>query len=219
MLNVCFAGLRSFGVDGKRALESLRSVRSVDGRTPFAKKMFRAVDLMARLAQEWMENPLYLGPSGRPKVLSVYGKGVSFAALVRRHFGRRKVNVVLEFAIKTGVLERVGSDKVAQVNPFVMVTGDPNLVLARTVLSIRWLIDVAKRNGLRSSDKAGLVPERMAFALVPKERSAAFAELMRPQLSNVTEMANGWLTQYAVRDQSRQSGTELVGVHTYVFRD
>lgn len=116
------------------------------------------------------------------------------------------------------MLERVGPNQVAQVNPIVLMTGDPLLVLARAVLSVRWLLGVAQRNGLRSSGRA-MVPDRMAFMVVPKKYGDAFADFMRPQLSNVVEMADGWLTKYAVRDQDGHAGSELVGVHTYVFRD
>jgi hypothetical protein len=219
MVGVCLATARSFGVDTDKVLEALHSTGSRPGRVTFARQLFRDVDLLARVAQDWMENAGYLDDAGRPKLLPIRGKEESFSTLARKHFGERNLNEIIELAARLGMLERVGADKVAQLSPFVMMTGDPLLVMARAVLSVRWLLGVAQRNGLELSGTAGRVPERMAFMVVPKECAAAFAELMRPQLSNVAEMANRVLTQYAVRDQDSRQGTELVGVHAYVFRD
>jgi len=219
MVGVCLAAARAFGVDVSKVMTALHSVRSAHGRVVLARKLFRDVELLSRLAQDWMEQGPYLDPSGRPKLLPVTGEGASFATLARKHFRGRKLNEVLEIAVRLRMLERVGENQVAQVSPIVMMTGDPVLMLARAVLSVRWLLGVAERNGPGSRGRAGRVPERMACMVVPKKYAAAFVDLMRPQLSNVAEMANRLLATYGVRDQDRSTGSELVGVHAYVFRD
>jgi hypothetical protein len=219
MLSVCLMGLRSFGVDAEKTLKSQRSIRSLNGQVPVARKIFQDSLSLGELATEWMENAHYVDQSGRPSVLPIRGKGATFSTLVQKYFGKRRLDEILDFAMRTRVIERVGSDKVAQVNAVVMLTGDPLLVLARTVLSVRWLLDVARRNGLRASDQSELVPERLACSLIPRARSAEFADLMRPYLYNMTERTNRWLAKYTVRDRRREGDTELVGVHTYVFRD
>lgn len=121
--------------------------------------------------------------------------------------------------MQTRVIERVGSDRVALLNAVVMLTGDPLLLLALRVLSIRRLLDAARRNSLRASDRAGLVPEHIASSVIPLDQAVDFSDLVRPYPSNVVDMANRWLSKYSVRDQPRAANSELVGVRTFVFRD
>ena len=221
LLSVCLAALNSYGVDAAKVLESQRSVRSLSTQAPTARKIFHDMHRLGELTTEWTENPHYVDHSGRPKVLPIDGKGASFATLVRKYFGVRRLPEILALAYRTRVLEQVGPDRVAQLNATVMSTGNPVPLLARTVLSVRWLLNVAERNGLRSSDKAQLVPERMACSVVAKEHFAEFSDLMRPQLSNLVDMGNRWLTKCTVKAGPKGIGrrARLIGVHAYVFRD
>lgn len=220
MLGVCLAALRAFGVDPEKILKSRRVDFEAEGRAPCARKIYDNLQALAELATEWTENRRYLDKSGRPAVLPIRGKGVTFHKLVRKYFGARSLEKVLKLALHTRVVERVGSDRLAQLNTVVMVRGDPILVLARSVLSIRWMLEVAKQNGLRpSEEKAGLLPEIIACSLIPRDEAPKFAELLRPHLANFADMANRRLSKYSVRDQPRAADAALVGVHTYVFRD
>lgn len=217
MLSVCLAGLRPFGVNPWAALKAVSSGGPRTGRAELADKIFRDIDLLGRVAQDWAEHPEFVDPSGHPKILPIYGTGATFATLTRRHFGKRSLKQILEFGVRTKVIERVGADKVAQLAACVMLTGNPVLMLAHIVLSMRRLLDVGKRNSLISAESR--VPERFAYRLIPRKESERFANVMRPQLINTVEMANRLLMKYSVRDRPRRAGDELVGVHAYVFRD
>ena len=221
LVEVCLVAMRAYGLDVMKILRSQLTRSAQRGRAPIARKIFRDAYWLSELATEWTENPKFVDATGRPQVIPIHGTNTSFAALTRKYFGRRKLSEVLDLAFRTRVIERVGSDKVAQRNACVMLTGNPILLLARAVLCVRWLLKVTESNGIHAAVRSGLLPERMAFSVIPDKRSAQFANVMRPQLSNAIEMGNRWLSKYTVRNRAKDIDRKggLVGIHAYVFRD
>jgi hypothetical protein len=221
LLSVCLAALRPYGVDPQKALRSQLSREASVAQTPVARRLFQDADRLGDLANEWTENPQFIDQSGRPLVLPIRGRGPTFETLIRRYFGPKRLRDILELAIQTRVVERVGRDRVAHVNSCVMLTGHRVLLLARAVLSVQWMLAGAENNGLPLKEQSDLLPERMACAYISKERVTEFSSLMLPHLFNVVDMANRWLSEHMVRDRSKeaQDHTRLVGVHAYVFRE
>ncbi|MGH8254605.1 MAG: DUF6502 family protein [Steroidobacteraceae bacterium] len=221
LVGVCLAAVRPYGVDSAQVLRSPLTVKASTGRATFARKLFHDTYWLGELATEWTENPDYVDASGRPRVLAVYGQGATFAALVRRYFGARRLQPILKLALRTGVVEQVGSHKVAHVNACVMLTGQSTLLLARAVLCVRGLLSATQSNGLGVSKTTQLSPDRLACSFVPRESFGQFAGLMRPQLHNLVDQGNRWLSDHTVRDRPRDAEDRkgLMGVHAYVFRD
>ena len=221
LLQVFMAAIRSYGVDARRVLKSQLAAKSFHDRTPVAKKLMHDVHWLGELATEWAENPHYVDEAGRARVLAIEGKGESFASLADKYFSDRRLKQIVELALRTRVIARVGRDRVAQLNTCVMLTGNPILLLARAVLCVRWLLAATESNGLRAGKKSKLSPDRLAFNFVSKERFEEFANAMRPQLFNVVDTGNRWMGKHTVRDRPRAGSgkAELMGVHAYVFHD
>lgn len=221
LLAVVAAALRPYRFNVARLLRLQAEAPASHGRSPIARKLFQEINSLAALATEWSQSSSYIDASGRPRVLSIRGKAGSFAALAKQYFGKRSVTSVLEFAVETGIAARVGADQVAQVNACVMLTGNRLFLLSRAILSVGWLLGAARANSHAKAKASERWPERQAYAVVPKESFGAFADQMRPQLYNLADVADRWLTRHAVRDQSRLSSRDsgLVGLHTYVFHD
>lgn len=221
LLGVCVAALQCYGVQGARILKTDPSKILAAKRPRLAARLLHDTFSLGKVVEDWSENPRYIDESGRPRVLPLRGRGSTFSALVAKHFGRRDTQRVLELALRTRVVERVGPDKVAQINACVMLTGHPTLLLARAVLSIRGFLEVIRRNSATNAKRSALSPERMATAYVRREDFEEFAALMRPQLSNLTDQGNRWLTAHMVRDRPRASDRDVAftGVHAYVFQE
>jgi hypothetical protein len=102
-----------------------------------------------------------------------------------------------------------------------MLTGHPALLLARAILCVRGLLQATERNAFSAKTRDGLSPDRLALSYVPKESFGEFGAFMRPQLHNVADQGNRWLSEHTVRDRPRDSGhnARLMGVHAYVFSD
>jgi hypothetical protein len=221
LLSVCVATMHRYGVDPKKVLRALLTSGDWTAQTFLAKVLFHNADRLGDLTNEWNENPRFLDQSGRPMVLPLRGSGATFETLVRKYFGPKRLTEILEFALHTRVVERIGPDQVAPVNKCVMLTGDRVLLLARAVLSVQWLLSSAENNGISQNEPSKSLPERMACGYIPKECVAEFSSLMRPHLYNVLDMGNRWLSEHTVRDapEGAEDRAALVGLHAYVFRE
>ena len=221
LIGVCLAALRAYGVDSAGVLRSRAPLMPAAARATFARRLFHDTFWLGELATEWTENPLYMDQSGRPRVLAIDGEGATFAALVRKYFGPRRLRSVLELAQRTRVIERIGEDRVAQLNACVMLTGQPLLLLARAILCVRGLLAATQSNARGAAKPSELSPDRLACSYVPKESFEEFAGFMRPQLHNVMDQGNRWLSEHTVRDRPRETDNKrgLMGVHAYVFSD
>src|SRR5665213_450396 len=107
LLGVCMATLGRYGVDARRLAELAGEAIGSRGEIPTASKMFQDTERLGDLANEWTESPQYVDASGRPRVLPITARGLSFTTLVRKHFAGRLAGEILEMGCKTRVLERV----------------------------------------------------------------------------------------------------------------
>lgn len=218
---VSCAMLANLGVDIGRTLQAKSIYKVSTARAPQARELFHKALWLGELANEWSENSAFLDKSGRPAILPLEGRTASFAALCRKYFPSTSVEHVLALGAKTGMVERVASDKVALVNVCLMLNGQRDLMLARAVLCVRGLLGGMVRSAKAKSLGPELWPDRMACGYVRKERFNAFASAMRPQLHNAVEQGNRWLAGHTVRESrphpARKSA--LMGVHAYVFND
>ena len=221
LLSVAASILNLFGVDSTKVLASEAIHAPATARAPFSKQLFHDALWLGELALEWSESSEYLDAAGHPKVLAIQGQGCSFSSLVGKYFEGGRTAQILELGIRTRVVERVGEDRVALINACVMLTGQPALMLARAVICVRGLLEGMVRNATDTKSDALRWPDRMACSYVPKESFGAFADAMRPQLHNVADQGNRWLSEHTVRDRSRPGleKTALMGVHVYAFTD
>ena len=219
LLCVCKAALGRYGMSAKRISKLVHEVDELSNQTPIAERLFFDLNSLGELANEWAEN--YVDASGRPRIIPIIGRGNTFASLVRKYFGARRLNEILKLACSTRVIETLGANKVAQLNAGVMLTGKPVLLLARAILSVRWLLATAENNGREASGNVNFWPERLACGVVSDKCFSEFAEMMRPQIANLANMSNRWLAKHAVTGirGNKNQKTKFVGLHAYVFRD
>jgi len=221
LLSVAASCLSFFGVESAKVLASDAIHAPATARAPLSTQLFHDALWLGELALEWSESSEYLDAAGHPKILAIQGQRCSFSSLVRKYFEGGRTAQILELGIRTRVVERVGEDRVALINACVMLTGQPALMLARAVICVRGLLEGMVRNATDTKPDALRWPDRMACSYVPKESFRAFADAMRPQLHNVADQGNRWLSEHTVRDRSRPESekTALMGVHVYAFTD
>lgn len=221
LLSVAASILKCFGVDSAKVLASDAVRAPATARAPFSKQLFHDAQWLSELALEWSESSAYLDAAGRPRILAIHGQGCTFSSLVGKYFEAGRTTQILELGVRTRLVERVGEDRVALINACVMLTGQPALMLARAVICVRGLLEGMVRNATDTKPDALRWPDRMACSYVPKESFRAFADAMRPQLHNVADQGNRWLSEHTVRDRSRHGSERkaLMGVHVYAFTD
>lgn len=218
LLGVCMAALGEYGIKPAAIAHLAAKAATNGGETPTARALFADVDKLGDLANEWAENPDFLDSTGKPKILPIHGTGVSFAGLVDRFFPGRRLEEIIEMGCRTRVLERVGASKVAQFGGCVIFAGNPTLMLAHAIHSIRWFLTTTLVNAGRKESYSAS-PDRRACSQVPAELYEEFSKVMRQPLINLVEMGNRWLSARAPAPPEASGKTVAMGVHAYVFRD
>lgn len=219
LLAVCMAALRQYGVGSSRLKCLCKEAIEFPGRMTTASRLIDDADRLAELATEWMENTAYIDAIGRPKVIPIDGAEPSFNSLVKKHFRRRKVDAILDFGLRTQVLERVGIDKVAQFGGCVIFAGNPNLMLVHAIQSVSSFLGTTLSNASLNRSSFGRLPDRKASATIPEACTDEFVRVMRHTVINTVEMANRWLTAHRDGVRAKRMKAVKVGVHAYVFRE
>ena len=221
LLAVCISGLREYGFSALKLRDWSSQATVNGGKIPTTSKLTRDAELLGELATEWTENTMYVDESGRPKVLPIEGPLPSFSSLARKYFPGRDVHYVLEFGLKTRVLERVDNDKIAQFGACVIFAGNPTLMLAHAIQSIRGFLGTTLENA--SSNRARRLiplPDRKASALISEGHLPEFIAVMRDSIVNTTEIANRWLAARELKPgRNKKAGALKVGVHAYLFHE
>lgn len=219
LLSVCVAAIKQYGVDSSQLTRLCREAVAFPGQFPTASRLIKDADRLAELANEWAENTAYVDAAGRPKVIPIRGIEPSFACLVKKHFRRRAVETVLDFGLRTRVLERVGPSKIAQFGGCVLFAGNPNLMLVHAIQSIRSFLTTTIRNAASHETSIKTLPDRKASAVVPEVCAEEFVRFIRQAVINTVEMANRWLSAHGNGTKAKNGKTVKLGVHAYVFRD
>ena len=219
MMAVCMHTLSRYGFTRKELASLSRvSEKRTGARIPATTRLFQDISDMGRLVNEWAENPRYVDSTGRPRILSITGPGPSFTTLSKGFFGKRRLEEIIQVGIATQVIERVGPNKVAQLGACVLLTGNPTLLLAHAVRSIRWFLGTANHNG-HAKQGDGSWPERQAFAEISERDFKKFVKIARGPIINFTEMCNRWLMSRTAPPKRGRSNRIVIGAQAYVFRD
>jgi hypothetical protein len=220
LLGVCMTALQAYGLDHRRTVELARKAVALKGSTPTMTRVLQDMYWIGELIGDWAENPAYLDGQGRPQVIPVNGSRISLKGLVQKFFGHRSVQEILELGCQTQVMERVGDTKVALLNDCVMFTGNPFLMLAHSIRSVRRFLSSANYNARAPADQANIWPERTAFSAVPEAVFPEFKKVMRPQIASLLEMGNRWLaSRAAVRQRAGSRRKITMGIQAFVFRE
>jgi hypothetical protein len=230
LLAACMSALRSYGLSTSSLLKLSRqaAVRQRSANKT-AKVILEATQQLAELTARWGEDPKYLDSAGRPAVLEIKGGRGDFASLAGTFFPHSRSEDVLRFGCETKVIERVGRDRVARLNDYVVFSGNSLLILAYSVRAIRRYLSTANFN--RQAHVAMALDrgraDRTSACEVFDEDVKEFMRVMRPQISDLVEMSNRWLARRASksgahrkRDSKRKSRKRKVaGIQAFLFAE
>lgn len=222
LISVCMAALRNYGLTNKGLTKLARDVAAESRpKLRYAAKLLTEAQRLAETLNKWGEDPTYLDESGRPAVLKVRGEQ-SFATLAKEFFPRKDVNEVIGLGCRANVIERVGVQKVARLNNFVLFTGNSVLQLAHSVRTVRCFLNTADFNKGVSADAVVGRPDRAAHVAVTEGDFSEFVAVIRPQISGLVEMSNRWLCERNLRkgrDSDNTGKKRVAGIQVFVFRE
>ena len=97
------------GADRKAIAELLAEITAALPKWPAdtdAKQALDSFHAAASLLQYWVTESEFLDASGKPRVLPISGRGVSFATLVRKSGGFKRADAALELLERHGAVHR-----------------------------------------------------------------------------------------------------------------
>lgn len=218
MLAVCMDTLRRHGIAQRKLRKIATTIKARGSDIPASTRLFQDVSALGRLANEWAENQLYVDASGRSKVIPIVGTAPSFSSLVHTYFPGRAVNEILQIGIGTRVVERVGLRSVGHLGACVLLTGNPTLLLAHAVRSIKWFLSTTYYNAQALDGARPARPERQVFGELSENDFDDFQKVMREPIVNLTEMCNRWLMARGPKENTGGKKV-MVGIQAYVFKD
>jgi hypothetical protein len=220
LIGVCMATLKHHGLPGKR-LAALAREAALDqsGQIRSATAVLAEAHQLAELTNRWVEDPAYRDSTGRPAVLALeQRRGRSFGGLARQFFPGRSVTSVLALACDARVIERIGAGKVALVNSTVLFTGSSLNILAYAIRSIRRLLATAEFNRRANASALENWPDRTSYVSVSDRDFHEFVRVFRPQISDLIESSNRWLSQRSIRS-GRRGARRVAGLQAFVFQE
>ena len=218
MLSACVEALKSYGLRERRLLELAHSaVVKRRSKNENAMVVLDFTQQIAEMIAKWGEDPAFLDRSGRPAVLKITGGGCDFASLVSEFFPNGNLRDVLEFGCQIKAIERVGRDKVARLNDYVVFTGNSLLILAYSVRAIRRYLSTANFNRQRQIAVVEGRADRTSASEISETDLPEFMRVMRPQISDLVEMSNRWLARRAELARDGRSRKRVAGLQAFLF--
>jgi len=220
LLTACAVALKTYGLSSTRLAALAReALAGKSKRKSSARAVLEAAQQLSEMIAKWGEHPAFLDETGRPAVLNINGQNSSFKALATEFFPDYSTTDVVEFACEANAMERVGQDKVARLNDCVVFTGNSFLILAHSVRTVRRFLSTANFNRKPRIAIANGRPDRTSCGLISDRDFSEFIRVMRPQISDMLEMSNRWLSQRAGITRNRGKRKKLAGVQAFLFRD
>jgi hypothetical protein len=218
MLSACVCALKSYGLRRARLMDLARdAVMNGRPKSKTARVVLEATRQLAEMIAKWGEDPAYLDRYGRPAVLRVSGGARDFALLVGKFFPDCEPTDVLDFGCEIKALEKVGKDKVARLNDYVVFTGNSLLILAYSVRAVRRYLSTANFNRQRGIAVVESRADRTSESEISDKDMAEFMRVMRPQISDLVEMSNRWLAHRAELTRNVRSRKKVAGLQAFLF--
>ena len=220
LLGVCMTALEAYGLDRSKLTELAgQAARNLGQTFNCATDVLAEALLLGEVISKWGEDSAYLDASGRPAVLNASGRKPSFATLANEYFPKRSVADIISLGCRARVIEKVGIDKVAQLNNIVLFTGNSFLQLAHSVRTIRWFLATANFNRQVNPQHVVGWPDREAHVEISEEDFSEFVRIVRPQISGLVEMSNRWLCRRSARHRNLKLKRRVAGIQVFVFRE
>jgi hypothetical protein len=203
LLTACAVALKTYGLSSTRLAALAReALAGKSKRKSSARAVLEAAQQLSEMIAKWGEHPAF-----------------SFKARATEFFPDYSTTDVVEFACEANAMERVGQDKVARLNDCVVFTGNSFLILAHSVRTVRRFLSTANFNRKPRIAIANGRPDRTSCGLISDRDFSEFIRVMRPQISDMLEMSNRWLSQRAGITRNRGKRKKLAGVQAFLFRD
>ena len=178
---------------------------------------------LSNLLTEWSRTPPYVGDDGRPKILKLRGKGLSFEALAKRFLPGTPLAQVIGLARQSAEVELLSKDRIALLGSIlVKTTVARQTLLAHGIRHIDQLLQTMLHNldvQQGSARDTGSRMERMVLGVIRKDRFSDFMSTLRPQIYGLMLQVDSTVEQRAPTTEKELKESTAVVVGVYVSEE
>ena len=220
LYTVICRGLTLYGISIPRQRVLFRKSRPGVGKvTTVSAQLLEEFRSVSELLTTWLQELPYVDATGRPKVLSIRGRGATFESLARQFLPERSLDEVVALACQAGTVDVLSGGKIAVYgDPMINIAENPEAVLAQVICHITNIIQTVEFNAKRGrKDRSIGRFERLVNAPLSPTQFEIFRKSIRPQLDALCEHIDRVLMRLArmqTRDKRRIAGG---GIGVYVY--
>ena len=211
--------LEKFGVDEPAQAKAFERARALSVPEPASGLTMRMTWGLSNLLTEWSRTHPYVDEDGRPKILKLHGKGVTFEALANRFLPGSPLAEVIGLARQSAEVELLSKDRIALLGSIlVKTTVARQTLLAHGIRHIDQLLQTMLHNldvQQGTERDTGSRMERMVLGVIRQDRFADFMSTLRPQIYNLMLQVDSAVEQRAptTQDELKESTAVVVGVY------
>ncbi|MBL4869213.1 MAG: hypothetical protein JKY67_22860 [Pseudomonadales bacterium] len=174
----------------------------------------------SKVINGWLRDDEFLTPTGKPKKLSLDGKGASFTELVRRYSGDVPVKALLDELSRINAVNVTEKKKISLVvDAYIPVENieEQMRIMSRATADLLNTID----HNLAPNDGPLRLQRTVAYTNIPVECLTKIRELSHEQGIAFLLQSNKWLSEFD-RDNNEKlagSGQARAGIGIYYFEE
>jgi hypothetical protein len=173
------------------------------------------------LISTWLEEMPYVDEAGKPKVLSIQGRGATFESLARQFLPQKPLADVVALACGNANVGTLPGGRIALYgDTMVDVSKNREVAMAQTILHIKQIFETCLHNVQTARDDAALGRlERIVNHVISAEDFEIFQKAIRPQLHDMCERVDRLLRSSAKRRPRPTKKMGSAGIGVYVYYD
>jgi hypothetical protein len=173
------------------------------------------------LISTWLEEMPYVDDAGKPKVLSIQGRGATFESLARQFLPEKPLADVVALACANANVGTLPGGRIALYgDTMVDVSKNREVAMAQTILHIKQIFETCLHNVQTARDGAVLGRlERIVSQAISEEDFEKFRQAVRPQLHDVCERVDRLLKSSAKGRRKGKKKMGSAGIGLYVYYD
>jgi hypothetical protein len=195
---------REFGIEGRKQSTSRVSViTGLSRREVMRVRKLPRPDVTANTEQHnraarviaaWRRESDFLDAKGKPALLPMEGRGVTFSELVKRFSGNVPSRAILDELIHVGAVERRKDGKIALITRAYIPRNIDAHKLNILGTDVQHLVSTIDHN-LKSETSEPLFQRKVSYDNLPDDVLPAFRKLFTKRAQAMLESADHWLAQ------------------------
>jgi len=173
----------------------------------------------SRVLSGWHQDPDFLEPDGRPRVLPARGAGASFEELLKRYAGDIPRTALVKELVKSGSIERLDSGAYRVVRRYYMPRQMDGHAVERAGSVLADLVSTVEHNLSRVPRDPSRFEGRAQNRYVDRRSLPVFRAFVEREAQGLLERVDDWMASNEADAAGDGTETVRLGVGVYAIQD